>query len=244
MNGLSRKSIKIGVNAAVAGAGNGLGLAAICRKLEECFLGIPVTAGALAAELAEMDDALSAVTACTLVGWIVEQHGARSFRWDSTSPRKLEWDGDHITGTGSDFFRAVAWSDYQRSWEVVETFDYAQHYALTQISNLLVNEISNGVPIQNLFGGGYDLLIWDGTCFRQAADVSFLFLSLEWLRSLLSGWRSCPYRHSPGGVGGLPDRSSDNSGQPITNYEFQARAYRGDLPHHSYWSEAPFRARP
>lgn len=183
VNGLIRKSAVICPNVAVAVAGNGLAASVICRELKEHFADQRPDAATFADKLSSMQDALSEVTRCTLVGWIMEDTSARSFEWDSGTPDMILWDQDFIIGSGADLFQKIAWSAGQRQWDGVDGFDHAQHYALTQVSSLLVNEISNGAPIRNLFGGGYDLLLWDGERFRHGGDVTFLFLSIEWLRA-------------------------------------------------------------
>lgn len=182
VSGLSRKSMVICQNLAVACAGNGFGASVICSKLRGQFAGKTPDMAHVKKALSTMNDALSESTCCTLVGWVVEGAGPKSFQWDSRTPDDFLMDADFIAGSGDALFREIAWSTQQRKLQIYG-FDEAQHYALIQISSLLLNEITNGAPIQSLFGGGYDLLIWDGTRFRHGANVSFLFFSLAWLRS-------------------------------------------------------------
>ncbi len=82
---------------------------------------------------------------------------------------------------------AIAWSTSQRHWEGLDDVDHAQHYALTQISSLLVNELSNGMNFSSLFGGGYDLLMWDGAKFDYRGDATFLFLSMDTVGEVSGG---------------------------------------------------------
>lgn len=187
VKGLSRKSVLIGENVAAAVAGNGFGAAVVCQKLQERFRGLRPEAATLAAGLSEMNDAMSEQTAFTLVGWVVGKDGPRSFRWRSSAPKDIDWDHDFIEGSGADLFQEIAWSPTQRDWQLIDNFDHAQYYGLIQLSSLFVNEMTNGIPIFNLFGGGYDLLLWDGMRFRQGGDVTFLFLPIDWLQSVTGG---------------------------------------------------------
>lgn len=182
VTGLIRKSVVIGERLAVAAAGNGLGAAVVCGRLKTILDGQALTVATLSNALCSIDDARSEATSCTLVGWLGAVDECRSFSWDSRTPAAIRWDEDFMSGSGEQLFRQLAWGPCQREM-LVSSFDDAQHYALMQVSSLLLNEITNGAPIANLVGGGYDVWIWDGARFRHGAEVSFLFLSIEWLRS-------------------------------------------------------------
>lgn len=182
VTGLTRKSVVIGERLAVAAAGNGLGAAVVCGRLKAILDGQSLTAATLFNALRSIDDARSESTSCTLVGWLGAVDECRSFHWNSRTPDTIRWDEDFISGSGEQLFRQLAWGRHQRDMPV-SSFDDAQHYALMQVASLLLNEITNGATITNLVGGGYDVWIWDGARFRHGAEVSFLFLSIEWLRS-------------------------------------------------------------
>ncbi len=181
VTGLYRKSLVICETLAVAVAGNGLTASVIFRALKDAFSAKPPSKLALELFLGNLDGV--AKPACTLVGWLVADGVARSFRWQSDQASTMQWDDSFVIGSGADLFQTIAWSPRQTEWHAIKTFDHAQHYGLMQISSLLVNELSNGQPVQNLFGGGYDLLLWDGTGFRHASSTSFIFLSRAYLQS-------------------------------------------------------------
>lgn len=187
VTGLYRKSLVVADNLAVAVAGSGLGAALVVRTLAATFKDRAPTASSLSLALGDCTDAMTAATECALVGWIIEADAARSFHWRSTTPGKIAWDQDFVIGTGADLFQSIAWSGHQGDLTFADAFDGPQHYALMQIASLLVNELSGGQPIQNLFGGGYDLLIWDGTRFRYGSGVSFLFLAMDQLNAMFRG---------------------------------------------------------
>lgn len=181
VTGLYRKSLVIGPTLAIAVAGNGLTASVVFRALKDAFSEDSPSKLALEVFLSNLDGV--AKPACTLVGWLVADGVPRSFRWQSDQASTIEWDDDFVIGSGGDLLRTIAWSSRQTEWHAITTFDHAQHYGLMQISSLLVNELSNGQPVQNLFGGGYDLLLWDGARFRHASSTSFIFLSRAYLQS-------------------------------------------------------------
>lgn len=181
VTGLYRKSLVIGHTLAVAVAGNGLTASVVFRALNDAFSADAPSKPALETFLRDLDGIAN--PPCTLVGWLVTDGVARSFRWQSDQASKTEWDDDFVIGSGGDLLQTIAWSPRQTEWLAITTFDDAQHYGLMQISSLLVNELSNGQPVRNLFGGGYDLLLWDGGRFRHASSTSFVFLTRAYLRS-------------------------------------------------------------
>lgn len=182
VNGLVRKALVICDNLAIAVAGNGWGASAVVNNLRTKFAASRPNADEFFAHLQTIDDALSEMTKCSVLGWLIDGDLPRSFSWVSSEPDFVHWDGEYMTGTGASLFKAMAWSDAQPTWNIT-SFDTAQHYGLEQISSLFINELTNGISVANWFGGGYDLLLWDGERFRLGSDVSFLFLSLDWLLS-------------------------------------------------------------
>ena len=183
VKGMVRKTVKICDNLAVAIAGSILGAMVVTNKLLEQFADQCPDRIEFAEYLAGIDDAKPIATEVTLVGWLVEDEEPHSFRWTSTSPEELDWGEDYLTGSGTALFQQLAWRKDQRDWQLTDSFDHARRYVWQQVANMLVNEITNGATVQNLFGAGYDITIWDGKRFRSGNDLTFLFISLDWLQS-------------------------------------------------------------
>ena len=178
---LVRKSFVISGNFAVAVAGSSLSAKNILNEIFDFVKGEIITLEELKVFMSSIGDYNSTAMDCTFVGWIIEEGCPISFKWRSTAPTIFETGGDYVEGSGRELLLNSCWSKYQSSWELKDSFSHPQHYCLTQIASLVVNEITNGVTLSNLFGCGYDLIIWDGKKFRYASDLTFLILDIKYL---------------------------------------------------------------
>ena len=177
---LYRKSAIINKHFTVGGAGSLIVISSFMKLLFEKFHEAAPTQGQLIEFFKEHDDLPTLQSSCAIIGWFIENNKPVSFRYVSNESPNLEFGGSYIEGSGAKLFKEKVWSKKSEEWGALP-FSHAQKYCFERIAVLIANEMSNGISISNFFGGGYDLILYDGKEFTTQGDVSYLILTIEML---------------------------------------------------------------
>lgn len=114
-----------------------------------------------------------------LVGSLVWQESATFFRWDSANGQFLT--GPFFAeGSGARSFHASFAPERDPKILTTSGFDEpvlaAAGWGIRQIARLLAGEILNGENLAEHFGGGFDLVIFDGNSFCRVAALTQIFM--------------------------------------------------------------------
>lgn len=113
---------------------------------------------------------------CKVVGWIADEEGVISFFWDTVSKNVLT-DDSFILGSGaSDFSEALDGHRWLHNYEAIHSpQNLAIKTALSHAGNMIAQELLTGLSISKGYGGGIEILYYDGKQFQAVDDVTFIF---------------------------------------------------------------------
>lgn len=111
---------------------------------------------------------------CTLLGWICHQSELTYFIWDSCAPNLFRVDQEWVAGSGSHRFLRI----FKPQFMAGSSADPIQ-LALQPICNLLGNEVLYGRNLEDLFGGGVQIVARLNGAFVQIPSTTFLFLPVK-----------------------------------------------------------------
>lgn len=176
--GLARKSAIINDKFAVAGAGSTLLISTFFKLLFAEFHNSSPTRKELQSFFQNNNDLPSGGLNCVIVGWIVENESPVSFKYSSNQMDELQFGDVYIEGSGCDLFKNKVWVEEATNWGAIDT-EIALKHCLERLAVLMANEVVGGHSISNRFGGGYDLIFYDGECFRTIDEVTYLILNSD-----------------------------------------------------------------
>jgi hypothetical protein len=177
VSGLVRKSALIEPGIVVAASGNASAAKRAIDRLYANFEGERPTKERFALALKQMDDL--ATNSCTLIGWLLDGDRPTSFRWNSKSYRKLQFDGDFTEGSGRSLYEEVAPRPGGFHISNLEVFEGASEFCLHQTATLWANELLRGNTLRDRFGAGYDIFVFNDGHFRLLEECTYLLFLMD-----------------------------------------------------------------
>jgi hypothetical protein len=118
---------------------------------------------------------------CILVGWLVDEKGPVSFKWDPASHSLTVDTHPYVVGSGMEQFldNAQRLSFVQHGESVVTNVDQAIQEALGIAGNLLGYELLNSNSLTALFGGGFEVVYFSDGEFWQLDKITYLFWTFQ-----------------------------------------------------------------
>jgi hypothetical protein len=116
----------------------------------------------------------------TLLGWINGPDGMHSFRWRSGDPDHIDTDRNFCEGTGAAAFRDLMGRPAAASFSATP---YAQMYpfsrgrvaVLADVGEMVNMQLRGNFGLLQEFGGGFQLLFFDGSQFRPVERYNFIY---------------------------------------------------------------------
>jgi hypothetical protein len=109
---------------------------------------------------------------CTLIGWVVDAEGAHCFRWRSDDPGSFLLSDRFIEGSGSKYFGEIFTPQAKLGENPIEG-------ALGKVAHVLKDEVLYGTNLWQLFGGGFQVIYWNGDEFTVLPSATYIFLQVE-----------------------------------------------------------------
>lgn len=115
---------------------------------------------------------------CRIIGWLAD--GAQvSFRCDFLSGDFSSNDHPYLEGTGAHDFRRHLAKGIMETSPAASEFYGAIGKGLGYASNLLGREVAWGRSLQNLYGGGFEVVSQNDGFFSQLDNVAYLFWTVD-----------------------------------------------------------------
>lgn len=96
-----------------------------------------------------------------IIGLLVQEGSAVGFRWDARSPQKVHLGDEFYEGSGAKHIEeAIKERASKAQGEGNEAIDSAVQTALSIVGSLLSDDLVSGESLQNLFGGGYQIIVY------------------------------------------------------------------------------------
>ncbi len=177
-----RKVYIISDNFAIGWAGH-MGLAAdLLERIFSIFAGRAVTQEAWEKFITSQHP--DARMNMVLAGWIIESGRKLAFHWRSKFPSELE----KVTakgacfsdGSDADFARRTLSEPVAYTTTATEDRHKATLCALDGISALIAYELLDGGNLRDLFGLGYELIVFDGNKFSYIDNINYLHYRYTW----------------------------------------------------------------
>lgn len=109
---------------------------------------------------------------CTLIGWIMDKGDAQCFKWCSSVPTDFLLGDKFIEGSGSEYFRGIFTPQARVGEDPLEG-------ALGRVAHILKDEVLYGANLWQLFGGGFQVIYWNGDQFTVLPSTTYIFLQVE-----------------------------------------------------------------
>ena len=175
--GLKRKIGKINDRIVYGWTGRFLAAKSITKYLKEQIGYSEIDIGQLSRLIVSSDNWGN--VECTLIGWLIEGQETSSFKFDFRRQEISVQGHPYIEGSGaSDFSRYITGGTMGASRASNPVFS-AVGKSLAQAANVLGREILWGQSLQNLYGGGMEVLFFYEGLFHQLDDVAYLFWTAD-----------------------------------------------------------------
>lgn len=167
--GMTQKIYRINSNFVIGWTGSRLSAQYLVNDLNTLALEKPVT-------IKEVEKFLTSKEAdpltCTIIGWIVENNQAISFRWNNTCPTKFSKGRNFVEGSGRrrflDTIRTQA-NPHQNPKKSI----------LSTMTGLLASENIYGDNLRSGFGGMYQILVLEKSGFEFLSSITLMVMQIE-----------------------------------------------------------------
>jgi hypothetical protein len=157
--GLYPKLVLINSSLTIAWTGHVIAARSLIEEIRGKFGGVDFVPDELFFFL-KNDESIDTSLELTIIGWVIVNGKPISFHWNSEERNKVNLNGEYVEGSG-----AVQFKDHVSKQESIHgpinSIDSACLGALGLIGSMLTEEFYSGNSIEQLYGGGYQIIVFD-----------------------------------------------------------------------------------
>lgn len=177
---LQRKVFIIAPNITLAWTGDALAASQVIGELKKHFSGRGIINSVNFFSYLSRNNFELRALSVTLIGWASTDNGITAFRWNSKSGFYIQRGSTFVDGEGKEYFvKMINARANQTHSDDNDIVDRAVFGALNTIGSLISDEATHGENLWDVFGGGYEIVVWANGRFRFVNDILFVFMVAE-----------------------------------------------------------------
>jgi hypothetical protein len=111
----------------------------------------------------------------SVVGWLANPE-PRCFTWTARPGAQLQWVTHAFLGSGAGHFsKAILYADASGHSGNLTPIEFAKFISVTKAIKILTEELSTAETLQNNYGYGLEIAIWNGEAFEFVPSLTFSF---------------------------------------------------------------------